>query len=80
MNLSEAKSQLVQSISCELDMLEMGNLDCANKMLQYRQAAHIRIYIIDCLLDDYPDQNKTLIEYLFEQVKEIVLMITQNNC
>ena len=80
MNLSEAKSMLAQSILCEIDLLQMGQMDCANQMLQYRQAAHLRIYIVECLLDDYPAQNKALVEYLYEQVKELSLMITRNNC
>jgi len=70
---------MAKSVLCELDMLQMGNLDCANKMLNYRHSAQLRIYIIDCLMSDYTT-NKTVIDYLFEQVKELVLMITNNDC
>ena len=80
MSLSSLKSMLAQSIVCELDMIQKGNMDCANKMLQYRQAAHIRIYMIECMLDNYPSENKTLVEYLMEQLKEIIQMITINEC
>ena len=80
MNLNEAKSMLAQSIMCELNYIQLGNIDCANKMLQYRQASHIRIYMIECMLSDYPDQNKTLVEYLMEQLKELIQMISINNC
>jgi len=71
---------LAQSISCEIDMLMRGNLECANRMLQYRQAAHLRIYMIECLLATYPAQNKALVEYMMEQLKSIIQSITINEC
>lgn len=80
MNLNEAKSMVAQSVVCELDMLQMGEMDCATKMLNYRHSAQLRLYIIECLIDDYPAQNKAVVEYLFEQVKELILMITLNKC
>jgi|LSQX01.2.fsa_nt_gb hypothetical protein len=80
MNLNEAKSMLAQSVTCEIDMLQMGNLDCADIMLNYRHSAQLRLYIVECLLGDYPDTNKEIVEYLFEQVKELIIMIIQNNC
>ena len=79
MTLTQAKSQMVQSITCELDMLQKGNIACANQMMNLRYAAELRTYIIECLDDDY-EANREVINYLFEQVKELVLMITQNNC
>ena len=80
MNLSDAKSLIAQSVTCELDMLQTGNLKCADTMLNLRHAAQLRLYIIECLIDDYPTTNKLVVEYLFEQVKELTIMITQNNC
>ena len=80
MNLSDAKSLIAQTITCEVDMLQSGNLECADMMLNLRHAAQLRLYIIECLIDDYPASNKAIVDYLFEQVKELVLMITQNNC
>jgi hypothetical protein len=80
MNLNDAKSMLAQSVICELDMLQSGNLKCADMMLNFRHSAQLRLYIIECLIDDYPTTNKAIVEYLFEQVKELVIMITQNNC
>lgn len=71
---------VAQSVVCELDMLQMGEMDCATKMLNYRHSAQLRLYIIECLIDDYPAQNKAVVEYLFEQVKELILMITLNKC
>jgi len=71
---------LAQTIVCELDMIQKGNLECANKMLQYRKAAHMRIYMIECMLDTYPAQNKALIEYMMEQLKEIIQSMTINEC
>lgn len=71
---------VAQSVVCELDMLQMGEMDCATKMLNYRHSAQLRLYIIECLIDNYPAQNKAVVEYLFEQVKELILMITLNKC
>ncbi len=79
MTLDQANSLIVQSTTCELDMLEMGNISCANVVLNYRHSAQLRTYIIDCLNDDYAT-NKAVINYLFEQTKELLLMITQNEC
>jgi len=80
MSLVSLKSMLAQTIVCELDMIQKGNLECANKMLQYRKAAHMRIYMIECMLDTYPAQNKVLIEYMMEQLKEIIQSMTINEC
>jgi len=80
MSLVSLKSMLAQTIVCELDMIQKGNLECANKMLQYRKAAHMRIYMIECMLDTYPAQNKALIEYMMEQLKEIIQSMTINEC
>lgn len=80
MNLQEAKSMLAQSMLCELDMIQMGDLDCADIMLNYRHSAQLRLYIVECLLCEYPESNKAVVEYLFEQVKELNVMIIQNNC
>ena len=80
MNLTEAKSLIAQSVTCELDLIQMGELECADLMLNYRHGAQLRVYMIQCLIDDYPESNKEIVEYLFEQVKELILMITQNNC
>jgi len=79
MTLSQAKSLVVQSVICEIDLLEMGNIDCANKILNYRRAAMLRLYMVECLNEDYTT-NKAVINYLFEQSKELLLMITQNEC
>lgn len=79
MTLNEANSLIVQSTTCELDMLEMGDVKCANVALNYRHSAILRTYMIECMNDDYAT-NKTVINYLFEQVKELILMITQNEC
>lgn len=78
--MQEAKSLMAQSVVCELNLLQMGHIECADIMLKYRDSAELRAYIVECLLSDYPAQNKELVEYLFEQIKELVLMINQNKC
>jgi hypothetical protein len=80
MNLTNAKSMLVQTITCELDMLQQGNVDCANRMLAVREAAMVRAYMVECMIADDPVTFKPVIDYLFEQVKEMVYFITQSSC
>lgn len=80
MNLAEAQSLIAQSTVCEINLLKLGKIDCANQMLRYRHSAQLRAYIVECLLADYPGQNKELVEYLFEEIKQLVIMITLNDC
>lgn len=80
MNLSEAKSMLVQTVNCEIDLLQRGEIDCANRMLAVREAAALRVYMIECMTIDDPTTYRQVINYLFEQVKEMVYYITQSNC
>jgi hypothetical protein len=80
MSSEEIKSLLADSIYCELNLLQLGKIECANIMLRYRQAIHWRLYIIDCLVGTYPAENKLLIEKLMEDCKELILMITLNKC
>jgi hypothetical protein len=79
MSLASLKSELVQSTLCEIDMLKKANLRCANKLLNFRHGAYIRIHMIECLEPDY-DENKDIIDYLYEQVKELIRLIIQSNC
>lgn len=79
MNLSNYKSMLVQNVACELNMLQKGQFECANKMLNFRHGAYIRVYMIECYEDEYATY-KEVIDYLYEQVKEITTFISQSNC
>ena len=79
MTLTGYKSELVQTTNCEITMLKRGNMECANKILKVRRGASIRAFIIECLQDEEnPDQE--MINYLFEQVKEMTRFITSDNC
>ena len=74
---SELKTLMVTSTICEIDELEKGDIACADKMLNLRHAAYIRMYIMGCLEDEYTTY-KAVIEYCYEQVKEILqLLITK---
>lgn len=79
MTLTDYKSELVQTTNCEITMLKRGNMDCANKMLKVRRGATIRVFMIECLQEeDVPDTD--MINYLYEQVKEMTRFITADNC
>jgi hypothetical protein len=80
--LSDYKIELAQTVLCEIGLLKRGNIHCANKLLTFRHDAAIRIYMIDCMLaeDDGYENYKEIIDYLYEQVKELTRMITINNC
>lgn len=79
-NLDLYKSEMVQSVSCEIDMLKLGNLKCANQMLRFRYEAHLRIFIIECLLDYVDDYDTAMVNYLYEQAKELIRLIVTNKC
>lgn len=79
MSLANYKSELAQATLCEIALLKKANFKCANKMLNFLYGAYLRIYIIECLNSDY-DTNKEVIEYLYEQVKELIRFVVQSNC
>lgn len=79
MTLTDYKSELVQTTNCEITMLKRGNMDCANKILTVRRGATIRVFIIECLLAQ-ESTDQAMINYLYEQVKEMTRFITSDNC
>jgi hypothetical protein len=80
--LDRYKSELVQTVTCELDMLQRGELSCANKMLKFRHSAQLRIFMIECMLAEENGYQtyKPVVNYLYEQVKEITRFISQSVC
>lgn len=78
-SLTNYKSELVQSVDCELNMLKKGNRKCANHIMLARHEAQLRIFIIDCLLNEDP-VRQDMVNYLFESVKELTRYITVNKC
>lgn len=80
--LDTYKSELVHTVTCELDILQRGELICANKMLNFRHGAQIRVYMIECMLaeDDGYNTYKQVVNFLYEQVKEITRYISQSVC
>lgn len=77
--LTEYESELVQSINCELNMLKEGNLDCANKVMNVRYEAMLRVFIIKCVMRQ-PDYDKKMVNFLYETVKELTRLIIINKC
>lgn len=92
MTLTDYKSELAKTVSCEISALKRGNLECANKMMAVRHGAQIRVFIIECLLEredaDFIEEcpglqsgsTQAMINYLYEQVKEMTRFITTDNC
>lgn len=78
-SLTSYKSELVQSVDCEIAMLKKGKFACANQMLKFRHEAELRVFIIECLLEQSP-VPQDMVNYLFEQVKELTRMIIVNKC
>ena len=79
MSLSNYKSELAQNVTCEIGKLQKGELECPNKMVYLRHGAYIRVYMIECLNTDYATYHE-VIDYLYEQVKEITRFLTITNC
>jgi len=79
MSLANYKSELVQSVDCEIKMLKKGNLKCANQMMGLRHQAQLRVFIVECLLQETP-VRQDMVNYLYEQIKELTRMITINKC
>ena len=77
--LSEYKSELVQTTTCELTLLKKGHLKCANEILKYRRAGTWIAHLIDCLLEE-DDYDEEMVNYFMEQVKELTRRIAVNRC
>ena len=77
--IDDYKSELVQTTTCEIELLKRGQFKCANEILKYRREATLRAYIIDCLIED-DDYDEEIVNYIMEQVKESARMIVRNKC
>ena len=78
-SLTSYKSELVQSVDCELDMLKKGNIKCANQVLHARHQAQLRIFMLECLQNETPPRQD-IINHLFESIKELTRYIIINKC
>jgi hypothetical protein len=78
-SLTSYKSEIVQTVTCEIDMLKKGNLKCANQILKFRNEAMLRVFIIECLLDEDP-VPQDMVNFLFEEIKEITRFLIKNKC
>lgn len=78
-SLTNYKSELVQSVDCELNMLKKGNKKCADQIMHARHQAQLRIFMIECLMNETP-VRQDIVNALFESVKELTRYITVNKC
>ena len=73
-SLSELKTLMVKSTMCEIDMVERGHIACADQMLMIRHTAYIRMFIMGCLESQYATY-KDIVDYCFEEVKEMIILL-----
>lgn len=63
--------KFVDHMVCEIGKLKKGEITCANRMLIERVHAMDKHDAMMCLIEAGEDDNRNLISYLYEQVKEI---------
>jgi hypothetical protein len=78
-SLTNYKSEIVQTVNCELDMLKKGNRKCANMVLKFRNEAMLRLFIMECLMQEDP-VPQDMVNFLFEEIKEITRFLIKNKC
>lgn len=81
-SLDTYKTRLAKVIMCELRSIKDGDIKCANMINKFSREAQMRIFAIECLTNE-PNGAETYretINYLFEQVKEIITFISTTNC
>lgn len=76
MSFLNNKSRVVQSVLCEIDQLRLGNLDCANNLLQERIEVMDRMWAFQCIKAENDDSYDSLLFYLDQQIKELTLALT----
>ena len=75
---SDFDIRLVDHTVCEIDTLKKGEISCANDMLKYRIETKNRLRAMDCLVELNDSSYDSIIKYLYEQVKELILKLTIN--
>ena len=73
MLLVNNKIRLVQNVICEINCLKQGDIECADKMLRVREEAYDRIWAMECLIAENDSSLQEIIDYMYEQIKEITL-------
>lgn len=81
-SLDSYKTRLAQVVLCELRSIKSGDIRCANMILKFSREAQMRIFAIECLMEEQNgyETYKETIDYLYEQVKEIIAFISTTNC
>ena len=70
------EAQFVDHTVCEINQLKRGEIDCANRMLMERIEAKNRLRAMNCLIATGDSQYQQLIEFLYEQIKEMSTKLT----
>ena len=69
--INDIKIKMVDHAICEINQLKKGEISCANKMLTERIEETNRIYAMECLIATNDSDYDSLIEFLYEQIKEM---------
>jgi len=68
--------RFVDNMVCEINTLKKGEVSCANKILFQRIEAMDRLDAMQCLIEANDSSYDDIIDYLFQQVKEMALKLT----
>jgi len=79
MLIVDEKIRLVKNVICEINCLKEGNIKCADQMLQFREEAYNRIWAMECLIAEDDSTLQPIIEYMYEQIKELTLKLIIKN-
>jgi len=76
MSIVNSKYRIMQSVLCEIDFLRLGNMSCANNILQERIEVMDRLWAMEKLVRENNSEYDSIITYLYEQIKELTLALT----
>ncbi len=77
--LNGLEIRLVDHMVCEIHTIKKGEVLCADRMLTERMEAMNRLSAMQCLISANDSEYAELIEYIFQQTKEIVSKLQITN-
>ena len=70
--INDMEIRLVNSVICEIELLEKGEITLADNMMKERINAKNRLFSLKCLLKKNDEQYKNLVVFLFQQTREMI--------
>lgn len=77
--LNSLEIRLIDHMVCEVRTIKKGEIACANQMLIERMEAMNRLNAMQCLIAEDDSEYTELIEYIFQQTKEMVTKLQITN-